>query len=210
MSSWIVDAVSSMGYMGIAFLMFLENVFPPIPSEIIMPLAGYLTTQGRLGIVPVIVAGTVGSVAGQYFLYWVARRLGERRVRDWVGRHGRWVAVSPEEVDGAARWLHGKGGWAILVGRLIPGIRSLISIPAGLAGMPLPAFLLYTVSGTTLWTAALAFAGRVLGSQFKDVEQYLSPVSWGVIGLAVVMYLYRVITYKPSDRRPPGRLDTGT
>jgi membrane protein DedA with SNARE-associated domain len=203
MGNWIVDAVSSMGYAGIAFLMFLENLFPPIPSELIMPLGGYLSLKGEMNIFGVIVAGALGSLAGQSLLYFVARKLGEERVRDWVGRHGRWVTLSPQDVDKSTKWFHDHGGKAVLFGRMIPGVRSLISIPAGLGEMPAHKFLLYTAAGATLWSAVLAFAGRFLGSQFKDVDRYLSPITWGILGLAVAIYLYRVATYRAEPAGKP-------
>ncbi len=194
MSNWIVDAVGSMGYWGIALLMFLENVVPPIPSELIMPLAGYLTTKGQSHLWGVVLAGVVGSVAGQTWLHAIARKMGERRVRDWVDRHGSWAAVSGDEIDRAAKWFQEHGGWAVLFGRLVPGLRSLVSIPAGLAEMSLPKFLACTTVGTTLWTGILAVVGRWLGSQFGNVERYLSPVSWVILGLAVAAYVYRVLS----------------
>ncbi|MGV3614055.1 MAG: DedA family protein [Fimbriimonas sp.] len=195
MSSWIVDAVSSTGYFGIALLMFIENLIPPIPSEMIVPLGGYLASQGKLSLPLVIVAGTAGSVAGQAFLYFLARKLGEERVRDWVDRHGRWVAISGDEVDRATKWFHDRGGWAVMLGRLVPGVRSLISVPAGLGKMALPAFLAYTTVGTAVWTAALAFLGLWLGSRFQEVDRYLDFATWGILGLAAAVYLYRVATY---------------
>ncbi len=200
MADWIVDAVRSMGLAGVALLMFVENLFPPIPSELIVPLAGYLSVNGKMSILGVIAAAVAGSVAGQFALYAVARRLGEERFRDWVARHGRWVTLTPEEVDRAAKWLHDKGGWTVAVGRLIPGVRSVISIPAGLSEMPVAPFLAYTIAGTTAWTAALAYAGRFLGSRFEDIDRYLGPATWIVIGLAVAVYAYRVATHKGESR----------
>lgn len=203
MTHWIVDAVSGMGPIGVALLMFVENLFPPIPSEMVVPLAGYLTVKGKMSIFGVIVAAVLGSVAGQLLLYALARRMGEAKFRDWVGRHGRWVTLTPGEVDRTAKWLHDKGSWTVAVGRVIPGVRSLISIPAGLSGMPLAPFLAYTIAGTTVWTVALAYAGRFLGSRFESIDRYLGPVAWIVVGLAVALYLYRVVTHKGAEDGKP-------
>ena len=119
-----------------------------------------------------------------------------------MGRHGRWVTLTPGEVDRAAKWLHDKGGWTVAVGRPFPGVRSLISIPAGLSEMPVPQqFLAYTIVGTTIWTVALAYAGRFLGSRFDNIDRYLGPAAWIIVGLAFAIYLYRVLTHKGEDRK---------
>ena len=169
-----------------------------------MPLGGFLSLTGKMQIWDVIMAGAVGSVAGQTVLYFLARKLGEARLRAWVSRHGRWLTISPEELDRAARWFHDHGGKAVLFGRMMPGVRSLISIPAGIAEMPLGRFIACTLVGATGWTAALAYAGRFLGRRFENVERYLTPFTWVVVGVAGMVYLYRVFTYKPRGERLAG------
>lgn len=166
MFSWIKGLVESLGYWGLALLTLLENVFPPIPSEVILPLGGFLTVRGDLHIIGVIVAGTIGSLVGATFWYWIGRAIGERRLRGWVERHGVWLAMSPDDLDRAEQWFRRHGGKAVLIGRLIPTMRSVISIPAGLTGMHLAPFLLYSAIGTAVWTTILAYAGRLLGSQY--------------------------------------------
>ncbi|RYG25578.1 DedA family protein [bacterium] len=200
MGNWIVNAVSGMGYVGIFFLMLIENIFPPIPSELVMPLGGYLSTQDKMNIWAVIVVGAIGSVAGQTLLYFLARKLGEEKVREWVGKHGRWVTISPQEVDKSTKWFHDHGGRAVLFGRMIPGVRSLISIPAGLGKMPLGKFLLCTALGATLWASVLAYAGYFLGNRFENVERFLSPATWIIVGVTLAIYLYRVVTYRPKEK----------
>ncbi|RUR75957.1 DedA family protein [Chlorogloeopsis fritschii PCC 9212] len=186
MLNWITNIISSIGYLGIALLMVLENIFPPIPSEVIMPLAGFTVQQGKLNLLLVILAGTVGSVLGALPWYYIGKRVGEKRLRQWVNKHGKWLTLSGEDIDKSKRWFK-KYGWAVVFfGRLIPGIRTLISIPAGFEGMPFLPFLLYSTVGTLLWVGLLSYAGFVLGQNYQLVEKYLSPISIVVVVILVV------------------------
>ena len=198
MAKWAMDMISSTGYLGIVLLMFVENVFPPIPSEIIMPLAGYMVAQDKLSLVGIVIAGTCGSVIGALPLYYLGRRMGEERLKEFADRHGRWLTLSREDLDGAKRWFDRHGGTAVLFCRLIPGIRSLISIPAGIGKMNLVPFLIYTAIGAAVWTTLLAYLGYFLGSNFRRVGDYLDLVSWIVLGAIVVLYFTRVIRHKGS------------
>ena len=196
----ITSLIAQTGYVGIAFLMLAENVFPPIPSELIMPLAGFTAARGELSLVGVLIAGTLGSLVGALFWYEIGRRVGVERLRRWAGRHGRWFTMTPDEVDQAVAWFGQHGGLAVLVGRLIPAIRTLISVPAGLAGMKLPVFLAWTTVGTALWTALLAGLGYVLEGGYQQVADWVNPVTNIVTAMLVLGYLYRVATFRP---RPP-------
>ncbi len=190
---WITSVIDKGSYLGIFALMLLENLFPPIPSELIMPVGGLLSEQGELSLLGVIVAGTLGSFAGQVFLYYLGHKVGEKRLKRWAEEHGHWVATSPEEIDRAKEWFgKRRGGAAVFLGRLVPGLRSVISFPAGIVKMPLPTFLTCTLVGTAAWTTALAYAGKVLGDNYDKVEQYLNPVTYAVVGFMVVSYLWRV------------------
>ncbi len=193
MRDLIVELVRSTGALGVGVLMFLENVFPPIPSELIMPLGGYLAGKGDLPFWPVVLAGAAGSLLGATLWYAVGRRLGKERLKRWAGRHGAWVAMTPDEIERASAWFERHGGWSVFICRMIPFLRTVISVPAGIARMALAPFLLYTAAGTLIWTAALAWAGRVLGSQFSQVGSVLGWVTWVVIGVATAWYLYRVV-----------------
>lgn len=195
MATWVTEILSSAGYYGILLLMFIENVFPPIPSEVIMPLAGYMATQGKLSLPGVILAGMIGSVLGALPLYCAGRKLGEDRLKEFADRHGRWLTLSRTDIEGAKRWFDKHGNAAILFCRLIPGVRSLISIPAGIAGMNMVPFIAYTAVGTGIWAALLACLGYWLGSNFTKVDEYLDPVSWIVFGAIVIIYAVRVITH---------------
>ena len=196
---WIVHVVRTLGYTGVALLTFLENVVPPIPSELIMPLAGFIAARDGFTVWGAIAAGTGGSLAGAAGWYWIGRRVGEARVREFFGRHGRWAGLTPGDIDRSMAWFRRRGRIAVLVGRLIPGVRTFISLPAGFSGMPVVPFLLYSLLGTTAWTAALTYAGVLLGRNYAAVEEYLGPVSWVVVVGVVGWYLYKVITYESPD-----------
>lgn len=140
--------VEQTGYAGVALLMFAENLFPPVPSELILPLAGFTAARGDLQFVPVVIAGTAGAVAGGLFWYLIGRWIGCDRLMSLAGRHGRWLTLGPDELDRSMAHFRRHGGRAVLIGRMTPAVRTLISIPAGVSGMPLFPFLLYTTAGT--------------------------------------------------------------
>jgi membrane protein DedA with SNARE-associated domain len=193
MRGFVVDAIAALGVWGVAALMLLENVFPPIPSELVMPLAGYLSSQDRLPFAGAIIAGTIGSVGGAVFWYVLGRRVGQQRLERWIDRRGVWIGIESRDVRRAAGWFERHGGSAVLIGRLIPGVRSFISLPAGFQRMAWVPFLLYTTIGSALWSGALAFIGRLLGREFDQVGDYIGPVSWIVIGVLLALYLRRVV-----------------
>ena len=191
MFEWVLSVIESWGYPGIFFLMLAENVFPPIPSEVVMPLAGFTAAEGPLSLVGVIVAGVVGSVAGALPWYYAGKKYGAKRMRHFAERYGRWITVSPEDIDRATGWFERHGGVAVLIGRLVPGVRTLISVPAGISGMPMIPFLLYSTIGTVAWTGALAACGYILRGQWQAVEAYISPISTAVIAGLVLLFAYR-------------------
>lgn len=193
MGQWAMGMVESAGLIGVVFLMFLENVFPPIPSEAIMPLAGFLAAQGKLPLYGVILAGTAGSVLGALPLYYLGRWVGGERIENWAACHGRWLTTSRQDVQKARGWFERHGGKTVLLCRLIPVVRSLISIPAGIARMNLGRFLLFTALGTAAWSTLLAGAGYWLEDNFQVVSRYLDPVSWVVLALIVLAYVVRVV-----------------
>jgi membrane protein DedA with SNARE-associated domain len=196
MFDWIVGWVEGGGYVAIALLMLLENVFPPIPSELIMPLAGFSAAKGNLNIVGVVAAGTVGSLAGAFFWYWIGRAVGPERLKAFAGRHGRWLTLDPEEIDRARAVFDRHRAAALFFGRLIPTVRTLISVPAGVNRLPLGVFAFWSLLGTSLWTALLAGAGYLLQSQYERVSEWLNPVSNAVLAALVLWYLYRVIRFR--------------
>ena len=200
MAGWIESMVSSMGVLGVALLMFLENVFPPIPSELIMPLAGYTAAKGNADIVLVILSGTVGSLAGASFWYAIGRWFGEERLKRFADQYGRWLTLSRQDIDRADDWFDRHGAKAVFFGRLVPTVRTLISVPAGLSEMPLPRFLLWSGAGTLIWTSFLALLGWWLGDRYEDVETWINPISNVIVSLIVILYLYRVATFRRHGR----------
>jgi membrane protein DedA with SNARE-associated domain len=202
MFDWMTEFVETTGYVGIALLMLAENVFPPIPSELIMPLAGFSAAQGQLSIIGVALAGIVGSLAGALLWYGVGRWLGCERLKRFAARHGKWLTLSPGEIDQAQSWFNRHGSKAVLIGRVVPGVRTLISVPAGIAEMPLSPFLLYSGLGTALWSTLLAGAGYLLEAKYEAVATYLNPVANIVFGILVMWYLYRLATRRSQDAKP--------
>lgn len=200
MTDWITDAIEQLGYLGIAGLMFLENLFPPIPSELIMPLAGFTAADGSLNLYGVIVAGTVGTLLGGIFWYAVAKHVGEEGLKRWADRHGRWITLTRADVERIDRWFDRYGGWAVAIGHLVPGIRTFISVPAGVFGMGFGRFVLLTTIGGGVWTALLAVAGYMLGGQYELVERYVGPVSTTIMAAIILWYLYRVIRFRPGAK----------
>ncbi|MBV6626127.1 MAG: DedA family protein [Rivularia sp. (in: Bacteria)] len=198
MLDWVTNIISSFGYAGIALLMLLENIFPPIPSELIMPLAGFTVNQGKLNMQLVILAGTLGSVLGALPWYYLGKLVGEERLRKWINKYGKWLALSGKDIDRSKRWLDKYGKAVVFFGRLVPGIRTFISVPAGLDKMPLIPFLLYSFAGSLIWTAILTYAGFLLGENFQLVEKYIKPIS--IIVFATIV-IYLIITFVRRKNR---------
>lgn len=198
MGDWVRELIEQSGYLGVAFLMFAETVFPPIPSEIIMSLAGLQAARGQMSLAGVIAAGTFGAMLGNTFWYLLARALGLDRFKPLIDRFGRWLTMDWAEVQRGEKWFRSHGAVFVFFGRLLPTIRSLVSIPAGLLHMSLSRFLIWSTLGTMGWTALLAVAGYVLGQRYEMVDEYIGPLSTAIIALLVAWYLWRVLTWRPS------------
>jgi membrane protein DedA with SNARE-associated domain len=186
MAQWIEQFIRSGGYWALALITFIENVFPPIPSEVIIPLGGYLAVQGKLTLWGVVLAGTVGSILGAIVLYYVGKFLNQQRVEAWVERHGQWLLLNTSDVTDAFGWFDKHGSAAVFFCRMIPGLRSLISVPAGASGMHLGKFLLYSTAGTALWTLGLSLVGMWLGQQYEEASGVLQWLNYIVIGMIVI------------------------
>lgn len=199
MFDWIVSIIDASGLIGIAALMFIENVFPPIPSELVMPLAGFNAARGGDSLLAVVIAGSIGSVAGALFWYGIGRALGARRLKEFACEHGRWLTLTPSEIDRVTAWFHRRGRFAVLIGRLVPTVRTLISVPAGVARMPVGLFTLWSTIGTVAWTALLAGAGFALEAQYQLVAAWLDPISTAVVVGLVGYYLWRVWRFDPGE-----------
>ena len=176
------------GYGAIFAAMFLENLFPPIPSELIMPLGGFLVQQGELQFIPVVLAGLLGTVIGALPWYGIGRVINEERIEQWLERHGRWIGISPAELARSRRWFNRFGTALVFWGRLVPGIRTLISVPAGIEMMPFAPFLVWTTAGSLIWTLLLTLAGFLMGESYSSVELWIEPVSKVIkVGLVVAL-----------------------
>lgn len=201
MFDFITNFLKEHGYVGLFSLMVLENVFPPIPSEVIVPFAGFVAAGGDLHLAGVLLAGTLGSVVGALPWYFAARSYGPERLKKLAARHGRWLALNCQDVDKALHAFDKHGASAVLFGRLVPAIRTLISLPAGIARMSLPTFMLLSSIGSLAWTGLLAATGYLLKDQYGAVASYVDPVSKAVLGLLLSWYLYRVATWKPGRQQ---------
>ncbi len=190
---WIPEMMDQLGYFGIALLMFLENLFPPIPSELIMPLAGFTVSQGDMDFFLVVVAGVVGTVLGAYFWYYIGKFLNEEKLEHLADKYGKWISVSAKDIHKANNWFNRHGSKAVFLCRLVPGVRTLISLPAGINGMPLLPFTLYSTAGTTLWVFILTAAGYKLGDHYDLVNQYLEPISKTVLISLIIFFLLWVL-----------------
>jgi membrane protein DedA with SNARE-associated domain len=184
-----VEANPWAGYGAIFAAMFLENLFPPIPSELIMPLGGFYVQQGKLALIPVVLAGLLGTVLGALPWYGIGRLVNEERIEDWLARHGRWIGISPQELRRSRTWFNRHGTALVFWGRLVPGIRTLISVPAGIEMMPMVPFLLWTTAGSLIWTLLLTVAGLLLGESYTRVELWIEPVAKVVKVLLVLAAL---------------------
>jgi membrane protein DedA with SNARE-associated domain len=200
MQDLIVDAVRTLGPFGVGLLMLLENLFPPLPSELIMPLSGYLAARGEISLPLSLAAGTIGSLLGATFWYLVGRRAQRRKVLEWVDANGRWLTICSPDVERAERFFQRHGRSSVLLGRVVPVVRTLISLPAGLSRMPHMPFLLFYAVGSAVWTSALGLAGVLLGQQFPAVDRYVGWVSWAIIAGALGWYLFRVLPPRGGAR----------
>lgn len=186
LGDWIKNVIETLGYPGIVLVMALENVFPPIPSELVMPLAGFMANEGTFSLLGVIIAGMIGSVLGALILYYFGAWANELVIRRFIRRWGRYAFISENDLDVSLSFFHRHGEAVIFFGRLIPLVRSLISIPAGMDRMPMPRFLFYTVLGTTIWSGILSYAGWVLKENYEAVAGYVERYQSVVIVLILV------------------------
>ncbi len=192
MMEWATNLVAEGGLLGVFLLMVAENLFPPIPSEVIMSLAGFTAAQGKLSLTGVIVAGIAGAVVGNGVWYELARLYGAVRTRAWLVRFGRYVGLTAAEVEEAEAVMRRKGPVAVFVGRFMPGVRTAISVPAGLIELPRLVFYGWTTLGTAIWTSALAIAGYQLQEHFHLVEKYAGPIGIAFLGIGVLAVGYHV------------------
>jgi membrane protein DedA with SNARE-associated domain len=207
MSDWVVRMIEQSGYLGVAFLMFLETIFPPIPSEVIMPVAGVAAGQGRMTYALVVASGTAGAMLGNIFWYLAARALGIVRLKPIVQRWGRWLTVTWPELERAERWFRVNGVFFVFLGRMLPTVRSLVSIPAGLLKMRFRSFVIASTIGTAGWTALLAGAGYKLGENYRDINEWLGPASNAILVVLAAGYVWRLWTHRNITPVVPNNSD---
>jgi membrane protein DedA with SNARE-associated domain len=213
LANWVQNVINQFGYLGVALLVVIENVFPPIPSEIVLPFAGFVAQQGASAVnatagaaqsdttvVGMMIAATVGSVVGALILYFVSAAIGPERLRGFVERFGKWFGVKSSDLVRAEEWFDRRSSAAVLVGRCVPLIRSIVSIPAGFRRMKLTSFVVLTAIGSAVWNIALIGAGAVLGDQWERVGEYVGVFQWLVIA-AVLLLLVRFVVSRLKNRR---------
>jgi len=198
MENWIIEFMEKFGYFGILLLIAVENLFPPIPSEVILTFGGFMTTKTDLTPFGVIVVATLGSVVGAIILYYIGRIVSVERLEKIVDRWGKVLRVKKEDLHRADAWFDKHGNKAVFFCRMIPLIRSLISVPAGMSGMKLTPFLLYTTLGTIIWNTLLVMLGTTLGDRWEDIVEFMdvySNIAYAIIAIialvVLVMYLRR-------------------
>ena len=218
LANWVQDVINQFGYFGVALLVVIENVFPPIPSEIVLPFAGFVAQQSASAVnatadaaqsdttvIGMMIAATVGSVVGALILYFVSAAIGPARLRGFVERFGKWFGVKSSDLVRAEEWFDRRSVVAVLVGRCVPLIRSIVSIPAGFRRMKLTSFVVLTAIGSAVWNIALIGAGALLGDQWERVGEYVGVFQWLVI-VAILVLLIRFVVSRLKKRRPQNGL----
>jgi len=195
-----VETNQWIGYGAILLAMFLENLIPPIPSELIMPLGGVYVSQGQLDFLPVVLAGLIGTVVGALPWYGIGRLVNEEKLEQWLEKNGRWIGINPQDLARSRKWFNRYGVSLVFWGRLVPGIRTLISVPAGVELMPIPPFLIWTTAGSLIWTLFLTITGFYLGDNYANIEKWISPFSSifkmliiFIISLGLITLIYKTL-----------------
>ncbi len=201
MINWIIDIIESVGYLGVAFLSMIEVVIPIIPSEVVLPFSGFAASRGELSLLIIIIVATVGSVIGSLVLYYVAMLFGWERIDAITKKYGKYLGVKQKDIDRAGEFFEKYEYKFVFFGRFIPGVRSVIAIPAGLKKMPLKGFTLMTALGALIWNIALVSAGYWLGHDYDRIEGYIGPVSNVVVGLLLVGAAVWVIHVRKKNKR---------
>lgn len=196
MSDWIQRLIADGGYFGLFLLMLAETVFPPIPSEVIMSMAGLQAAKGILSLPGAILSGSAGAMMGNLLWYLAARWLGMDRFRPLIERHGRWLTLDWAEVERSERWFSRHGYLVVFIGRMTPTLRSLISVPAGLLRMPILPFIAWSGLGTIGWSAMLALGGWLLGTRFAEMEVWLDAAATVALALMAAIYLWRLARWR--------------
>jgi membrane protein DedA with SNARE-associated domain len=202
MENWITEVMNTYGYIGILLLIALENIFPPIPSEVILTFGGFMTTTSNMSIIGVIIVSTIGSIVGAIVLYGIGLLLDVNRLERIVDKWGHILRLTSKDIDKANAWFHKFGVWAVFLGRLVPLVRSLISIPAGMAHMNFLVFLLFTTLGSLIWNSILVSVGAAVGASWSTIVGYMDTYSNVVLLLLVVLFVLFIILFIKNRLKP--------
>ena len=196
MEEFLISIMNQFGYLGVFFLILIENVFPPIPSEVILLFGGFMTTYTNLNIVIMTIAATIGSVAGAIVLYYIGKILNKERLKKIVsGKIGKILRLKASDIERADHWFDTKGNKTVFFCRFIPVVRSLISIPAGMSEMAMPKFLVYTTIGSLIWNIVLIFVGSKVGERWTDIVSILDQYSHLVVILLIILFIVGVVWF---------------
>ena len=190
-----VETNSTMAYLTICFAMFLENIFPPIPSEIIMPLGGFFVYQQKLNFYILVLWGVLGTIAGSIPWYYLGKLVNEKRLSNFLDKRGKFIGITSNDLIKSKRWFDKYGVSLVFWGRLVPGIRTLISVPAGMELMPLKKFLIWTSLGSLIWVALLTYAGFVFGENYQIIETYLDQIKYVLKPILILILVYFLINF---------------
>ena len=195
MENWIMEVMNTYGYIGILLLIAVENIFPPIPSEVILTFGGFMTTTSNMSIIGVIVVSTIGSVVGAIVLYGIGVLIDVNRLEKIVDKWGHLLRLTSKDIDKANAWFHKFGVWAVFLGRLVPLVRSLISIPAGMAHMNFGIFLLFTTVGSLIWNSVLVSVGAAVGGSWSTIIGYMDTYSNITLLVLVVIFVLFILLF---------------
>ena len=201
MHEFIVSAITQGGYIGIFLLMALENIFPPVPSEVIMGVGGIAVARGQMDFVPLILSGTAGTLAGNWVWFWLGLRWGKTRLKPFVDRFGRWLTMEWEDVEKARGFFRRHGQWVVFAFRFLPIFRTMISLPAGLAHMGRWKFAAFTFAGALVWNLLLVEGGRRIAMYFQDSQDVIGWIVLGFVIAGAIGYVWRILTWKPRSER---------
>jgi membrane protein DedA with SNARE-associated domain len=205
LTGWVAGVIDSLGAVGVALLVALESIVPPIPSELVLAMAGYLAATGRFNVVLIVLAATAGSLLGALVLYWLGAALGEERLKRWLDHI---PLVDRDDLEKADRWFERHGRWAVLIGRMVPVVRSLVSVPAGANRMPLGEFVLLTTIGSGAWNTLIVGLGYALGNRWQQVERYSDWFNYAIFAIFALMIVSWVLK-KVRRRRARRSVTTG-
>lgn len=203
MAETVTNIIVDFGYIGIFIVMFLETIFPPLPSELVLPFGGYAAFQGQLNIYGVILAGALGSLAGAGLFYSIGSLLHEKHLHRIVEKYGRYVGLKTKDINRSRSWFDRHGLSAVFFARLLPGMRSLISLPAGMHRLKIIPFLLLSFLGSLVWSAILSFGGYLLGEQYSLIADNIKPLSYVALALVVIgltFFIYRRVVGSARDK----------